>query len=213
MRALGGAHAKMSTMQYCDTSFVRVVSASLLGTLTAFGLNGAVLAAGTCIEGSNLNAGQGRHWYYRVDRINHRKCWYVTETGLKTHEDAPLQLTQSPTTLPNSILFSWFTSLGAGLPGSALAGMQPSATQELRVPPAAPREALKVVHAVAKERARPAPTPESKGAATSERNQQSPSRLSAEHAEQVNSQPLDQAAQDALFLEFLRWKELQKSIK
>ena len=35
----------MNTMQY-DTSFVRVVSASLLGILIAFGLNGAVLAAG-----------------------------------------------------------------------------------------------------------------------------------------------------------------------
>jgi len=34
----------MNTMQY-DTSFVRVVSASLLGILIAFGLNGAVLAA------------------------------------------------------------------------------------------------------------------------------------------------------------------------
>jgi hypothetical protein len=37
--------------------------------------------------------------------------------------------------------------------------------------------------------------------------------LSAQHAEQVNSQQPDQAAQDALFLEFLRWKELQKSAK
>jgi hypothetical protein len=31
--------------------------------------------------------------------------------------------------------------------------------------------------------------------------------------EQVNSRPPDPAAQDALFLEFLRWKELQKSVK
>src|SRR5712671_7142547 len=152
MRALGSAHAKMSTMQYYDTSFVRVVSASLLGTLTALGLNGAVLAAGTCIEGPKA----GGHWYYRVDRVNHRKCWYVTETALKTHEGAPLEPTPSPTSTPNSTLFSWFTSLGAGPPGSASAGVQPSATRESRVPPAAPSEALKVVHAVPKERPRPA---------------------------------------------------------
>jgi hypothetical protein len=62
---------------------------------------------------------------------------------------------------------------------------------------------MKVLHAVPNERSRPAPTPE--------RNQQSPSRSSEEHAEQVNPQPLDQAARDALFLEFLRWNELQKS--
>ena len=53
MRELGSAHAKMSGMQHCDTSFVRVVSASLLGALMALGLNGAVLAAGTCLEGPN----------------------------------------------------------------------------------------------------------------------------------------------------------------
>jgi hypothetical protein len=213
MRALGSAHAKTSMMQCYDTSFVRVVSASLLGTLTAFGLNGAVLAAGPCVEGPSLNPGQGRHWYYRVDRINNRKCWYVAETGLKTHENPLLEPTPVPTSPPNSTLFSWFTSLGAGLPGSASAGIQPSTTQESRVPPAAPRESLKVVHAVAKERSRPGQRPEPKGAATEEGNQQSPSRSSAEHAEQVNSQPLDQAAQDALFLEFLRWKELQKGTK
>ena len=71
----------MSAMQN-DTLYVRVALATLLGTLTAFGLNDAVVAAGACIEGPNLNAGQGGHWYYRVDRINHRKCWYVME--LKT---------------------------------------------------------------------------------------------------------------------------------
>jgi hypothetical protein len=200
----------MSTTQY-DTSFVRVVLVSLLGTLTAFGLNGAVLAAGTCIEGPNLNAGQGRHWYYRVDRINHRKCWYVMEKGPKTHEDLPLEW--SPTSPPSFTLFSWFTSLGAGLPGSASAGMQPSTAEESRVSPPALRGTLKVVHPVPSEPSRPARPPETKSAATAERNQQSPSRSSAELAEQVNSQPPDQAAQDALFLEFLRWNELQKSVK
>jgi hypothetical protein len=49
----------IGTMRYCSTSFVRVALASLLGTLAAFGLNGAVLAAGACNEGPNLNAGKG----------------------------------------------------------------------------------------------------------------------------------------------------------
>jgi hypothetical protein len=198
MRDLGSAHAKMSGMQHCDTSLVRVVSASLLGALIALGLNGAVLAAGTCLEGPNLKAGQGGHWYYRVDRVNHRKCWYSTETGLKTNGGAPSEQTPSPTSTPNLILSSWFTSLGAGPPGSTSAGTQPSTTRESRVPPTAPREAVKVVHAVPKERSPPA---------------RRSSRSSLEHVEQVNSQPPDQAAQDALFLEFLRWKELQKSVK
>ena len=199
----------MSAMQN-DTLYVRVALATLLGTLTAFGLNDAVVAAGACIEGPNLNAGQGGHWYYRVDRINHRKCWYVMEAGLKTHEDLLLEPMPSPASLPNLTLFSWFPWLGAGLPGSTSAGMQPSSTPESRVPSAALRG--KVVHAVANEQSRSARPPETKDVATAERNQPS-SRSSAQHAEQVNSQQPDQAAQDALFLEFLRWKELQKSAK
>ena len=196
----------MSTMRYCDTSFVRVALASLLATLAAFGLNGAALAAGACIEGPN-HASKGRHFYYRVNRINHHKCWYVMETGPKTHEDAPLKATSSPKSRPNLTLFSWFTS------GSASAGLQPSITKKSRLPPATPRRTVKFVHAVATERSRLARPPEAKGAATAERNQQSPSRSSAEHPEQVKSQPPDQAAQEALFLEFLRWNELQKSVK
>jgi hypothetical protein len=88
----------------------------------------------------------------------------------------------------------------------------PSTTRS-RVPPTAPSEVLKVVQVVPRERPRAARRSETKGAAPAERNQQSPSRSSAEHAEQINTQPPDQAAQDALFLEFLRWKELQKSVK
>jgi hypothetical protein len=236
----------MSTMHHYDTSSVRVAVASLLGTLTAFGLNGAVVAAGTCMEGPNLNAGQGLHWYYRVDRISHRKCWYVMETGLKANEAPPSEPTHSPTTLPYFPLFSWFAPLGGGPPGSASVGMQPNIT--IDVPSAAPRETLKVVHAVRSERSRQSASAgmqssatkeslvppaagrgnmkfvhaarnewsrpaETKSTATAERNQSSPSLLSAERAEQVNSQSPDQAAQDALFLEFLRWNELRKSMK
>jgi hypothetical protein len=207
-RALGSAHAKMNTMQYYNTSFVRIASANLLGILTALGLNGTVLAAGTCIEGPKA----GRHWDYRVDPANHRKCWYVTGTGLKTQEGAPLQPTPSPTSTPNSTLLSWFASLSTSPAGSVSPGRQPSTTRESGVPPTAPNEALQVVHTVPKKRLRPARRFESKGATTAERNQQPPSRSSAEHAEQINTQPPDQAAQDALFLEFLRWKELQKSV-
>jgi hypothetical protein len=203
---LGSAHAKMNTMQY--TALVRIASSHLLGILTALGLNGTVLAAGNCIEG--LKA--GGHWDYRVDPVNHRKCWYVTAAGLKTHEGAPLQPTPSPTSTPNSTLLSWFASLSTGPPGSVAPG-QPSTARASGVPLTAPGEALQVVHTVPKKRLRPARRFETKGATTAERDQQSPSRSSAEHAEQINAQPPDQAAQDALFLEFLRWKELQKSVK
>jgi hypothetical protein len=133
-RALGSAHAKMNTMQYYNTSFVRIASANLLGILTALGLNGTVLAAGTCIEGPKA----GGDWDYRVDPVNHRKCWYVTGTGLKTQEGAPLQPTPSPPSTPNSTLLSWFASLSTSPPGSVSPGRQLSTTRESGVPPTAP---------------------------------------------------------------------------
>jgi hypothetical protein len=90
--------------------------------------------------------------------------------------------------------------------------MRSGAKKESLLPPATPSESLKIVH-LRPNRSHPARPPEAKGSASAERNQQSATRLSTEDAEQVNSQPPDQAAQDALFLEFLRWKELQKSAK
>ncbi len=196
-----------------EISFARIVSAGLLGTFTAFGLHGAGLAAGPCIEGPNLDTSQGRHWYYRVDRTNHRKCWYARETGLKTTADAPLEPTLFPGSPPNWTVFTLFTSLGTGLPGPASAGTQPSTTPELRVRPIVPRDTPKAVHAVANEHSRRAQRTDSKVAATTERTTQPASRASAEHTDQVNSQAIDQETQAALFLEFLRWKELQKSVK
>jgi hypothetical protein len=30
-----------------------------------------------CLAGPNGQAPQGSHWYYRLDRATHRKCWYI----------------------------------------------------------------------------------------------------------------------------------------
>src|ERR1700730_7043274 len=30
-----------------------------------------------CLAGPNAQAPQGSHWFYRVDRATHRKCWYL----------------------------------------------------------------------------------------------------------------------------------------
>lgn len=36
-----------------------------------------VTRAEDCLAGPNAQAPQGSHWYYRLDRATHRKCWYV----------------------------------------------------------------------------------------------------------------------------------------
>jgi hypothetical protein len=37
-----------------------------------------------CIESPNSAPPQGSHWYYRTDRVNQRKCWYLGPQGKKT---------------------------------------------------------------------------------------------------------------------------------
>ena len=33
--------------------------------------------ASDCLAAPNTSAPQGQHWYYRIDRTSHRKCWYL----------------------------------------------------------------------------------------------------------------------------------------
>jgi hypothetical protein len=56
-----------------------------------------VVAAGTadraargedCLAGPNAPAPPGSHWYYRVDRAAHRKCWYLGAQRAKRHRAA-----------------------------------------------------------------------------------------------------------------------------
>jgi len=41
-----------------------------------------------CLAGPNAQAPQGSHWYYRLDRATHRKCWYVGAHRARTHRAA-----------------------------------------------------------------------------------------------------------------------------
>jgi hypothetical protein len=46
-------------------------------------------AGDDCLAGPNTTAPQGSHWYYRVDRLSHRECWYLgPERRTHTHQDA-----------------------------------------------------------------------------------------------------------------------------
>src|SRR5215208_4080347 len=45
-------------------------------------------AADDCLAAPKSQAPQSRHWYYRVDRVNGRKCWYLGVAGTKTRQAA-----------------------------------------------------------------------------------------------------------------------------
>jgi hypothetical protein len=68
---------------------VPCVRAALAGLFAVFALaaplGGAARAADGCINQPGLQAPQGSHWYYRVDRASNRKCWYLGAQDLRLH--------------------------------------------------------------------------------------------------------------------------------
>jgi hypothetical protein len=55
------------------------MAALAAGLLTAAPPIHKALAADDCIEEPNRQPVPGGHWYYRTDRTNNRKCWYLAE--------------------------------------------------------------------------------------------------------------------------------------
>jgi hypothetical protein len=57
----------------------RIRTMPALLTLLALAATSASRAtrAEDCLAGPNAQSPQGSHWYYRIDRATHRKCWYL----------------------------------------------------------------------------------------------------------------------------------------
>ena len=69
----------------------------------------AARAAADCLNEPKHQTRPGGHWYYRIDRPNHRKCWYLGDEGQ--------QVSQSGSPRPSSPLL---------LPRRMAAAIQPS---------------------------------------------------------------------------------------
>ncbi len=71
---------------------VLVVMAVLANGLSAGPLGilpgGVARAATDCLAAPNAQSPPGSHWYYRVDRVNNRRCWYLAPLGGKVRPDA-----------------------------------------------------------------------------------------------------------------------------
>jgi hypothetical protein len=62
-----------------------------------FGMRPAGAApAPDCLAAPNAPSPQGRHWYYRVDRVNKRRCWYLGPQGTKPRPDTSQAAAQEP---------------------------------------------------------------------------------------------------------------------
>jgi hypothetical protein len=68
-------------------------------------------AADECIGKPDLQVKQAGHWYYHVDRVYHRRCWFFEAS------EAPVTAPSSTdrVSAPNADSESWFSRFAAGL--------------------------------------------------------------------------------------------------
>lgn len=59
---------------------VAVVAALLLSGIGVGLTVDSASAVDKCVSAPGAAASRGRHWYYRIDRLRHRKCWYLHAT-------------------------------------------------------------------------------------------------------------------------------------
>jgi hypothetical protein len=70
--------------------FVSAIFASLLAGVPLATISQSTAGtADDCVSAPKDGAPQGSHWYYRVDRVTKRHCWYLREEGEKLSQTAP----------------------------------------------------------------------------------------------------------------------------
>jgi hypothetical protein len=165
--------------------------------------NGTARAANDCLAGPSREPAPGGHWYFHSDRASNRKCWYLVEPDTRG-PTAEASQAQPPAEPPPQPGFGSFFSL-MGLP-SAPAGPPPDTTGNVARPGDTAR--LDDPRNAAAPSPRPAVTrhPDTQAALTPKPHR-SPARPSGEHADEQSAAPPDQAERDALFQEFLRWRD------
>jgi hypothetical protein len=169
-----------------------LLGTSLLGT-SLLGTSLPALAADDCLAGPNRAPGPGGHWYFHLDRVSDRKCWYLVEPPPQTPiAQAPqLQLAPEPPAPPG--LGSFFSSLGFTPPP------QPNTTGDPRIAQPTPADDPRTGEA---ERS-------SHLTLASKQHRLVRLRPPAERAEERPTASLNQAERDALFEAFLKWRKGQ----
>jgi hypothetical protein len=161
------------------------------------GMSHAAGAADDCLAKPNRSAHAGSHWYYRIDRATQRHCWYLKELRAASPASAPgapqesKEAVTSPKAGDQPSFIAWLsTVLNADKrPDTAAAAPAPAgrAMPELPARPAAKARRPQAAQAT--------PDPSSARPAAAQAQEKAP--------------PLDLAEREALFRDFLRWREQQ----
>lgn len=149
---------------------------------------------GVCIEQPGQQAPEGVHWSARYDRSTGRKCWFLFDAYGR---DATALLTQPvPLLLEPVQALSWqLTSLFGGSTGAA-PNPAPQGSAPQITPPTAPRK----------------PPGNPANANRPDNRVRAGQRSVGEGAVKYASPALTEAERNALFDDFLRWRDSQQSI-
>jgi hypothetical protein len=91
-------------------------------------------AADECVSRPGASAPAGSHWYYRVNRADHRHCWYLGPVGAKVRSQARETASRSPSRSPQRPAETWRTAAPETAPAPAPAAPAAAAPTEPSVP-------------------------------------------------------------------------------
>lgn len=176
----------------------RVLSIVMGGIVApaALGLDGA-FAAADCLQQPAGDTPPGAHWHFHLDRVNNRKCWYL---GL-TAPAAP-QPTAIPDPNPQPRPPSFFSSLFGSPPASPPPPQQVLPGGSTPLAPTGFRE---------EDAATRSPQGSQLYSTASVAKPRRPAKPRPPQVEKDPTQPLTPAERDALFREFLEWKQQRQA--
>jgi hypothetical protein len=82
------------------SAFAIGLATAAVAACAAFALPSASRAAGDCLSAPSGQSPSGQHWFYRVDRENGRKCWYLAQVGERVHRTAPVRHAETSRAAP-----------------------------------------------------------------------------------------------------------------
>jgi hypothetical protein len=156
-----------------------------------------VRGEGACIEQPTPKAAEGTHWSARYDRAKDRKCWFLVDANGRDVTASPAPPSSTPTAVESisSQIASLFGSLTAAVAENAIPRSVPSGDAGQTAAPHKPRGS-------------------GANASRADNASRGEHKSAGEGHDAVKrvSPALTESEREALFEEFLRWQEVQRTI-
>jgi hypothetical protein len=197
---LGGSEG---VMLHRANPLAPAVFAGSLAAAVLLGPNWAASAVDGCIEKPDLEVKQAGHWYYHVDRVHHRRCWYFETSEATVSPPSSTDRVVAPNADSEQ---SWFSRFAEGLAQTFSSEPQQnsirdnSSTVTKTTPPQHPR-----TKKIARREGSQIVPPTTNGVASAERRDQSLLQPTAEKDEKHTPQ-LTATDHETLFEDFLKWR-------